>query len=62
MSLEWYQCDGCGRRKRLKSGRRHWCRCHPASFRMIPDTIRKLADEAVGMVRGLAASTKGRNA
>jgi hypothetical protein len=49
----WKQCDGCGRREKLESGVRHWCKCHPAGFVMIPDVSRQLAARAVGMMRDL---------
>jgi len=49
----WKQCDGCGRRRLLDARKRHWCRCHPAGFRMIPDVSRLLAARAVGAVKAM---------
>lgn len=53
MKMEWYSCDGCGKREKLEAGKRHWCKCHPAGFVMVSDWTRRMSERAVRAFRGM---------
>jgi hypothetical protein len=41
---EWFYCHACHARKRLASGKHHWCKCYPeAPFRMSAESVLKSA-------------------